>query len=66
MGFYALWGYTPYVTSTDDGDQGWQRVRNIRVPTDTKPDGHEYGSEFVPAGTGASTTLNPTDIFKCV
>ena len=39
---------------------------NIHVPADTKLDGREYGFEFVPAGTGAGTTLNPTDIFKRV
>ena len=51
-----------------DSKNHWCRIEmamitNICVPVDTKSDGCEYGSEFVPADTGADTTLNPTDIF---
>ena len=41
-------------------------IKKICVPAYTKPDGRRYGHEFVPAGTGAGTTLNPTGIFKRV
>jgi hypothetical protein len=37
-------------------------VQNIYVPADSKPDGRGYGFAFIPAGAGAGTTLNPTDI----
>nr|TKW06236.1 hypothetical protein SEVIR_7G229350v2 [Setaria viridis] len=40
----------------------WQRVENTRKSADMKPDGHGYGSKYMPAGTGSSMTLNPTDI----
>jgi hypothetical protein len=52
-----------HVPFEKDLDYRWQRVRNIRVTADTKPGGRSYGSESVPAGPGAGTTLNPTDIF---
>ena len=46
----------------DDVDYRWQQVENTRKPVDMKPDGHGYGSNFVPAGMGAGVTLDPMDI----
>ena len=46
------------------GEYRWQRVQNIRVPADSKPDGRGYGFGSIPAGAG--TILNPADIYKRV
>ena len=49
-----------------DTCKGWERVQNISVFADTKPDECRYKFEFVSVATGTGTTLNLTDIFKRV
>ena len=41
----------------------WQRVEKTRKSADTEPVGRRFGSGFVPAGSGAGTTSDPTGIF---
>ena len=43
-------------------DPRWQRVEKTRKSADTEPVGRGFGSGFVPAGAGAGTNSNPTDI----
>ena len=44
-------------------DSRWQRVEKTRKSADTEPVGRGFASGFVPAGSGAGTTSDPTGIF---